>query len=152
MLHNYRDLLKSFHSREVKYVIIGGVAAITHGVPRATFDLDVYIEPTLENADRVLKAMVDARFGTALLTTPERLIKHSITVCDDRLPLDVMTKVPGLRFETAWKNRELIQTNDMEFYIVSRRDLLRSKRAADRTIDHQDIAALTGKPYGDIDS
>ena len=38
----------------VKYLVIGGVAAIIHGHPRNTFDLDILIEPTVENARRLL--------------------------------------------------------------------------------------------------
>ena len=43
MLNRLKDVFKSFQNHDVKYVIIGGIAAVLHGVPRATFDLDILI-------------------------------------------------------------------------------------------------------------
>ena len=50
MLNQLRDVFVSFQKYEVKYVVIGGIAAVLHGVPRATFDLDILIEATPDNA------------------------------------------------------------------------------------------------------
>ena len=63
MLNRYRDVFASFQQHEVKYVVIGGIAAVLHGVPRVTFDLDLLIEATPDNAGRLLAALLDARFG-----------------------------------------------------------------------------------------
>jgi hypothetical protein len=52
----------------VRYVVIGGIASILHGVPRATFDLDILIEATPENAQRLLDALLEAGLATASLT------------------------------------------------------------------------------------
>lgn len=51
MLNQLQGVFSSFHKYNVRYVIIGGIAAILHGVPRATFDLDILIDPTPENTD-----------------------------------------------------------------------------------------------------
>jgi hypothetical protein len=53
------------NSHRVKYVVIGGTAAVLYGVPRATFDLDILIEATPENASGLLDAFREAGFGTA---------------------------------------------------------------------------------------
>ena len=59
--------------------MIGGIAAIAHGVPRNTFDLDILIDATAENARRLLDALLDIGLGTAGLTTPDELLKKEIT-------------------------------------------------------------------------
>ncbi len=59
MLNRLQDVFKSFQQREVKYVVIGGVASVLYGVPRVTFDLDILIEATPENAERLLAALTD---------------------------------------------------------------------------------------------
>ena len=69
MLNQLRDVFASFQRHEVKYLVIGGIAAVLYGVPRATFDLDILIEATPENARRLLDAMLDAELGTAALTS-----------------------------------------------------------------------------------
>ena len=85
MLNRLRDVFKSFQRHEVKYVVIGGVAAILHGVPRATFDLDILIEATPDNTRRLLDAMLEAGLGSASLTTVEDLLNNEITIFKDIL-------------------------------------------------------------------
>jgi hypothetical protein len=80
MLNLLKDVFASFQKRNVEYLVIGGIAAVLHGVPRATFDLDILINPTLENAQRLLEAMLDARFGTAALVTPEDLLAQAVLI------------------------------------------------------------------------
>jgi hypothetical protein len=41
MLNQLRGVFESLHRHEVRYLVIGGIAAVLHGVPRATFDLDI---------------------------------------------------------------------------------------------------------------
>ena len=60
------DVFASFQKRKVKYLVIGGIAAVLHGVPRATFDLDILIEASADNAQRLLDALIEANFATAL--------------------------------------------------------------------------------------
>jgi hypothetical protein len=98
MLNQFLDVFSSLNSHGVKYLVIGGIAAIAHGVPRATLDLDILIEASLDNARRLLDALSAAGLGTALLTTPEELLKHEITIFRDRLRVDVQTATPGLLF------------------------------------------------------
>lgn len=142
MLNLYLDVFKCLNRRKVKYVVIGGVAAVVHGVPRTTFDLDLLIEATLENATRLLKAFEDAGLMTASLTTAERLLAHEITIFRDWLQIDVQTHTPGLRFSTAWKNRRKVRAKGTAIPLASRNDLIRSKRAAGRPIDLEDIRLL----------
>ncbi|HRU04805.1 MAG TPA: nucleotidyltransferase [Candidatus Brocadiia bacterium] len=142
MIHRYLDVFRSFERHDVKYLIIGGIAAIIHGVPRMTFDLDILIEATHDNARRLLDALDEAKFGTASLTTPENLLAMEIVVFDDRVRIDVQTATPGLVFVEAWARRQRASFGDTEFYVVSREDLLSSKRAAGRPIDLDDIRAL----------
>jgi hypothetical protein len=60
MLDQLQSVFASFQKNDVKYLVIGGIAAVLYGVPRATFDLDVLIEATKENANRLLRAMIEA--------------------------------------------------------------------------------------------
>ena len=65
MLNRLKGVFESFQKHDVKYVVIGGIATILYGVPRATFDLDILIEATPENTHRLLDALIDAGIGTA---------------------------------------------------------------------------------------
>jgi hypothetical protein len=126
----------------VKYVVIGGIAAILHGVPRATFDLDLLIDATPENAQRLLDALLDAGLGTAALTSAPDVLANEITIFKDRVRVDVQTSTPGLRFADAWSRRKTVTFQGQEFFILSKEDLVRSKRAAGRPVDLEDVRLL----------
>ncbi|MGH9900136.1 MAG: DUF6036 family nucleotidyltransferase [Pyrinomonadaceae bacterium] len=136
------DVFASFQKHEVKYIIIGGIAAVLHGVPRATFDLDILIEGSADNAQRLLSALIEANFATATLITTDELIAHEITIFKDRVRLDVQTLTPGLLFVDAWQNRVAMTYQDQEFYVASKEDLIASKRAAGREQDLKDVKML----------
>lgn len=142
MLNRLQDVFKSFQNHEVKYVVIGGIAAVLHGVPRATFDLDILIEATPENAEALLAALLDAGLGTAALVSTDEVLSNEITIFKDRVRIDVQTSTPGLTFEDAWRDRVTMKYNDQEFYVVSRDDLIASKRAAGRDVDLEDVRLL----------
>ena len=71
MINRLTGVFASFQEHDVKYLVIGGIAAVLHGVPRATFDLDILIEASIENAQHLLDALLQAGLGTASLTTAE---------------------------------------------------------------------------------
>jgi len=127
----------------VRYLVIGGVAAVIHGVPRATFDLDMLVEASRGNAERLLQALIEAGFGTATLTNVEDLLSHEITVLLDRVRIDVQTSTPGLVFQDAWERRVTIQYQGQAFQVVSLQDLIASKKASGRPVDLEDVRLLS---------
>jgi len=133
----------SFQKHNVRYLVIGGIAAVLHGVPRATFDLDILIEANEENAQKLLNALEDSRFGTASMIDAKELISHEITIFQDRVRIDVQTFTPGIDFLSAWENKETMNYQGQEFYVLSKTDLVSSKKAAGRDRDLEDVRLLT---------
>ena len=142
MLNRLQDVFKSFQHHDVKYVVIGGIASILHGVPRATFDLDILIEASPENTRRLLDALLDAGLGTAALTNVQDLLANEITIFRDRVRLDVQTSTPGINFADAWTHRKTVTYQGQDFFILSKQDLVASKRAAGRPVDLEDVRLL----------
>ena len=142
MLNRLQAVFASFQKHDVRYVVIGGIAAVLYGVPRATFDLDILIEASPENVQRLLKALLEAQLGTAALTTPESVLANEITIFNDRVRIDVQTSTPGLVFEQAWQKRETMSYQDQIFYVVSLQDLIASKKAVGRPVDLEDVRLL----------
>jgi len=142
MLNRLKDVFKFFQQHEVKYIVIGGIAAVVYGVPRATFDLDILIEATAENARRLLDALLDAGMGTASLTSVDEILSNEITIFKDRVRIDVQTSTPGLNFEDAWARRNTIKYQGQSFYVASLGDLISSKRSAGRDVDLEDVRLL----------
>ena len=149
MLNRLQSVFASFQSHDVRYVVIGGIAAVLHGVPRATFDLDILIEPTASNAERLLQALRQAGFGTADLVDAQGILANEITVFNDLVRIDVQSSTPGLAFPDAWNRRETMDYQGQKFYVASRQDLIASKRAAGRPRDLEDVRILELGPEKD---
>jgi hypothetical protein len=146
MLDRLQGVFKSLNDREVDYLVIGGIAAILHGVPRATFDLDIIIRATPDNARHLLEALLDAGLGTAAMTTPEAVLSNEISIFRDRVRIDVQTSTPGIDFDSARTRRVLMDYRGVPIPVLSRQDLIESKRAAGRPIDVEDARLLADDP------
>jgi hypothetical protein len=140
---DFRDLLAAFNARGVDFLIVGAHALAAHGLVRATKDLDVWIRPEAQNAERVLAALAD--FGAPL---------HDLTVDDLSKPglifqigvepirIDVITAIDGVEFRDAWAQRISARFADQEAAVLSRAHLLTNKRAAGREQDLLDVKWL----------
>src|SRR5438067_9610232 len=142
MLNRLQGVFVFFQRHNVRYVVIGGIAAVLHGVPRATFDLDILIEASRDNVERLLAALLAAGLGTASLTSPVEILDNEITVFKDRVRIDVQTSTPGLVFGDAWTRRTMMSYHGESFPVASRADLIAAKRAAGRPIDLEDVRLL----------
>ena len=142
MLNRLQDVFRSFQQHDVKYLVIGGIASILYGVPRATFDLDILIEASPENARCLLDALLEAGLGTASLTNVDDLLANEITIFKDKVRIDVQTSTPGITFKDAWNKKETMEYHGQEFHVVSKEDLVSSKRAAARDVDMEDVRLL----------
>lgn len=142
MIDAHRPLYASLKRHGVDYIVIGGIAAIVHGVPRMTLDIDLLIRATRPNAEALLAALLDAGLGTASLLDADELLAHEITVFRDRLRVDVQTASPGIRFEEVRPRALLLKLDDIEVPILAAEDLLAAKAACNRPKDQQDLEVL----------
>jgi len=141
---DFLDLLSSFVRADVRFLVVGGYAVGVHGHPRATKDLDLWIQSSVANARRVLRALRE--FGAPLgelcvqdLSKPGKGFKMG------RPPrrIDVLTEISGVSFDEAWRNH--IETSfggGLTCPVIGLDDLLRNKAAAKRPQDMADVLAL----------
>ena len=100
-IHDFEDMLLLLEKNRVRYLIIGGLAFIYHAKPRYTKDMDLWIDPDLENVKRANKAL--AEFGSPFLIDTKKKEILQIGIAPDRI--DLLRYIAGVRFETAWKKR-----------------------------------------------
>ncbi len=142
MLDQLQIVFASLQKNRVRYLVIGGIADVLYGVPRATFDLDLLTDATPSNSRKLLKAFLEAGLGTASLTSSDDVLAHEITIFRDRVRIDVQTKTPGVTFSTAWKRREQMKFRGQNFWVIAKPDLIASKLATARPIDLDDVRLL----------
>jgi predicted nucleotidyltransferase len=145
---DYRDMLRALSDEKVKYLLIGAYAMAAHGYPRATMDIDIWIMPSSENVDGVLRAC--QRFGAPLQGLAREDLLNSDTVFQIGVAprrIDIITAASGLQFEETYKRSIAIDLEGIEVRIPSLADLIRNKRASGRTKDIADAEALEEIQY-----
>jgi hypothetical protein len=141
-LHDFAEFIRILNKRRVRYLVIGGYAVAFHGHPRATDDVDVLIAPDEQNVRRVERALVDF-VGVAPRPESLRSPRGMVRIGGPVTHIDVTTKVDGLAaFEPLWERRKPGELLGEPATYLSLRDLLRTKRAANRAKDQGDIVAL----------
>jgi hypothetical protein len=111
--------------------------------PRFTKDLDVFIATDQENAKSIYSALKE--FGAPLENlSSDDFAREGYFYQMGRPPLrvDIMMSIPGIEFDVAWKNREVVELNDLKLFFISRSDLIRAKEASGRPQDKIDIEKL----------
>jgi hypothetical protein len=140
---DHLDLLQAFVDAEVRFLIVGAHAVGYHVEPRATGDLDVWVEPTRENARKTHAAL--AAFGAPLSDLTVADLATAGIVFQMGLPpnrIDVMTEISGVDFGDAWPNRVEADLAGLRVPLIGFDQLLANKRAAGRPKDAGDVDAL----------
>ena len=146
MKDDWADVLIALMEAGARFMVVGAHALAVQGVPRATQDLDVWIEPTYENAERVWKALI--RFGAPLeeLKVDRADFVRPDTVVQIGLPpnrIDLLTGITGVEdFEEAWNARAESEVTGHTIPFLGRETLIANKRATGRIRDLADIEAL----------
>jgi len=138
-----QKLLKIFEKHRIRYLVVGGYAVMKYSEPRFTKDLDIWIATDTENADAVYEALKEFGAPLANLTADDFTHKdYFYQMGRPPLRIDIMMSIPGVEFEEAWKNHEVIELNDLKIPFISRSDLIRAKEASGRPQDKIDIDNL----------
>lgn len=143
MVNNATKLFATLQQHNVRYLVIGGFAATIFGVPRFTYDVDLFVENTPDNLAALLTALIE--LGSDMAKIAKAMNPTFVTLVEfDDLPVktDVLVNVPGLTWPEAWTNRVAQSYQGQNFYTVSRADLIKAKQAAGRWQDLEDVKAL----------
>ena len=140
MNSDFKDLLRILHEEEVRYLIVGGYAVIYYSQPRYTKDIDIWLEPSGQNAEKMMR--VFASFGIPMLG----LNKEDFATAGTQLSLgvepnqiDLLTTIPGLQFEQSWLTKETTEEEGFPIHYVGKEPLIVAKKTAGRLQDLADI-------------
>jgi hypothetical protein len=140
---DFVDLLRELLAADVRFMVVGAYALALHGRPRATGDLDVWVEATPENASRVMRAL--AAFGAPMTDICEADFARPGVVYQIGVPpgrIDLLTELTGLTFTDAWPGCVRHAFGDVDVDFIGREAFVRNKRATGRPKDLADIDGL----------
>ena len=138
-----REFVELLNELEVHFLVVGAFAVAYHGYARYTADIDLFVENSEENAERLLKAIHQFGFGSVGLTKEDFLQDDQVIqlgIAPNRL--DLMTHISGVAFAEAWDSREFGDIGGLRVPFISREILKRNKAASGRTQDLADLEHL----------
>lgn len=145
MNEDFTDLLSALLRADARFLVVGAYALAVHGTPRATGDLDIWIDRTLTNATRVWDALIAFGAPVAEIGVSETDLMKPGLIVQLGLPprrIDVLTEISGVAFEVAWPERVIHLIGALDVPFLGRAALIANKRAAGRLKDLADLDAL----------
>jgi predicted nucleotidyltransferase len=140
---DWREFLDALRSEGTRFLLIGAHALAFHVEARLTEDLDVFVEPTVENGARVLRALERFGFGGLIANAEELSVPDRVFMLGVKpWRIDILTGIDGVTFEEAWGSRQRVDFHGIDLLVIGKEALLRNKRAAGRKKDLVDVALL----------
>ena len=140
---DYKDLLKLLNRHKAQYLIVGAYAVIYYAEPRYTKDMDIWVNPRIDNAQRVWKALKE--FGAPLKgIEPEDFSKKTMVYQVGVAPVrvDIIMGIAGIEFAAAWERRSISSFEGVKVNIIGINELIKNKKASKRKQDKVDLDIL----------
>lgn len=143
MDENFLEFIALLNKHNVKYVLIGGWAVIFHGYERTTGDMDIFIERTEDNAQKVIKALTEF-WGSAIGFKKEDLLNED-EIChmgQKPLRIDILNSIPGVTFEEVYESSNIYEDSGVKIRCIHINELITNKKASGRFKDLDDAQKL----------
>lgn len=140
---DFKEFIISLNENLVRYLVIGGYAVALHGYPRYTKDIDIWIEPTPENAANMVKALEQFGFGSLGLKAEDFLVPDQIIQLGyPPNRIDLLTTAAGVDFETCYASRVVVEVDGVSVNFIDLANLKKNKKAVGRLQDLADLENL----------
>jgi hypothetical protein len=141
---DFKEFIQLLNNNQVKYLVIGGYAVAVHGHPRYTKDIDIWVEMSSENAQKLMTALTEFGFASLGLTaedfqTPDQIIQLGYP--PNRI--DLITTPDGIDFATCYQTKTEVKINDLTVNFIDLENLKKNKQASGRLQDLADLENLS---------
>ncbi len=143
---DFRDFIRSLNDNDVEYLLVGGFSVILHGYSRTTGDMDIWVNRTAENYERMRKAFL--QFGMPVFDmTKENFLSHPnwdvFTFGVPPAAIDIMVKVKGIDFTDCLSRSVHFEDDDLKIRTINLADLMAAKKTSGRPKDLDDLENLS---------
>ncbi len=140
---DYEELLKLFNKHKVKYCIIGAYAVAFYAKPRYTKDMDILVEPSIKNGQKIVNALNEFGFKSLNLSEKDFSLRGKIIQLGyEPVRVDIITSIQGFTFKQVWRNKALGTYGEEKVYIIGINELIKSKEISERKQDQVDLDIL----------
>ena len=150
MHKDFEDFLKLLNYHKIKYLIIGGYAVNNYVTARSTKDLDILIEPSIDNGIKILCSLND--FGFVSKLTPKDFVSDKFMIQLGREPIriDILKYIKGVSLDEVWMNKQkgFFGINKIPVFYIGIKQLIKNKLKVKRKQDLLDVEKLKKIMYG----
>ena len=140
---DYEEFLKLLNKHDVKYCIIGAFAMAFHAEPRYTKDIDILVQASTKNAEKILLALDEFGFASLNLNAEDFSTGGNIIQLGyEPVRIDIITSIQDLDFNEIWQNRVQGSYGRQTVNFIDRENLIKSKKISNRPQDKADLAKL----------
>jgi predicted nucleotidyltransferase len=125
------DLTKicgALNREAARYILIGGFAIIARGLERPTKDIDLLIESSIDNLERVKRALAVLPDNAVREIRADEIERYDVIRVADEVVVDLMTKACGVTWSDATRDAEILELDGVEIPIASIATLIRTKQ------------------------
>lgn len=140
---DYEEFIELLNEHDIQYLIVGAYAVSYYARPRNTGDIDFFISNSSKNITKLLRVLKEFGFTSLDLQIDDFQGEDNILQLGyEPVRIDIMTDISGVSFQEAYSNRQRDKLGDQVVNFISLNDLIRNKRASDRTKDKADAELL----------
>lgn len=140
---DFEDFIALLNKYKVEYMVVGGYAMAFHGKPRYTGDLDIWINISDKNAEKMLRVLNAFGMGSLGFEKEDFLQSGYISqIGYPPLRIDLLNNIDGVDFQEAYGNRQKIVEGDLEISYIGIQELLANKLASGRKMDIADVQEI----------
>ncbi|TSJ42691.1 hypothetical protein FO440_00420 [Mucilaginibacter corticis] len=143
---DFIDFIELLNKHAVEYMVIGAHALAFHGRPRHTGDLDIWVKPSDENANKLVAVLDEFGFGSLGLSASDFLKENYVTQLGyPPLRIDILNTISGVEFNEAYLNKITGEADGLNINFINISDFIKNKETTGRAKDLGDIASLKNK-------
>ncbi len=141
---DFKEFIELLNKNNVKYLLVGGYAIGYYSRPRYTEDIDIWIERSKDNAQKIITVLNEFGFASLKFSVDDLLQPGQILQLG--LPpqrIDILTSIDGVNFNDAWDRHVQDLFDDVPVFIISLEDLIQNKKSSGRAKDAADLEWIT---------
>jgi len=140
---DFKELLGLLNKHDVSFIIIGAYALAFYGIPRFTGDIDIYVQPEIENANKILAALDEFGFGSLNLHSDDFIKKAQVVQLGvPPVRIDFVTSITGVTWEEADSGKIQGDYDGIHVFYLGREQYIINKKKLGRKKDLADLEAL----------
>lgn len=141
--NDFKELLECFLKNDVRFIVVGAFALAWHGHPRYTGDIDLLVESTDENAQKIVQALRDFGFASVGLQVQDFVIPNQVIQLGVApVRIDLLTSLSGVSWTDAWQGADQGNYGEVKVRYLGRREYITNKKACGRLQDLADLERL----------